>query len=188
MIRALVLLSILAFFGGCAPGLSSSLRVKPEGIELHDETSRVGSRAAGCIRIEQFLDQRKNAEIGLIDGRALVADGSVIASVERSVAKAFFAKSTGTDLCIPIQGELRDWIVVVTPEFPQSKIEGKCTLLLSVQPSEQSQGYRAIYTGNSTRSHPFADRDLVERTLDEALEECLKSAVNDDSMRRAVGW
>lgn len=188
----IVLLFLLSIFVcACAPGLGTSLGI-PSVTYQASSDNMAPPIGLSKINILPFKDQRINQELCEIDGRKLLASFNT-GEYARSLVVDYFRehKVRVSNFSTPIiDGEIHEWLSVVTPGFPLSKLNAKANLILRVYAQENKLLYTGKYYGSVSFEHPLLDQARIEESLGRAMQEALNQAFSDqgfvDSLQRGT--
>lgn len=174
--RILSLLLALSI-SACAPGLNTSLRVSQIPVSEDAPLNLSGLK----IRIDSFEDMRSTSSIAKVDGREVRAEGNVGLSVQQAVERQI--KIQGARLSLfntpSIKGTVREWRIVVKPDFPSSKANAKAAISIDLMDTEGKKIYSGNYAGNMSVENPLLLQDKVEGILGEAMLNAINRFLND---------
>lgn len=170
----------------CAPGLGTTLRV--DAFEATDATSIAIGGARMRARVGQFLDMRTRKAIGEVRGRELEPAGDVASGATRALEDEL--KRAGVELSLfeaPILvGEVQQWFVTVTPDFPTSSVEAKAKIRMQVTDKSGKVLYSGLYSGGMSQKHPWLTEDEVSHVLAQAMSFAMREALKDERLLREL--
>lgn len=193
-IFALAFLS-LTTLSGCAPKLG--LRLATPDVSLEDREDKTPNKVARGdysgvkVKVVPFLDARSSDTLAIIDGREVLSEGDLGPSVQTGFERQL--RDAGGRIALlqapTMEGEVIDWRAKVTPDFPASGVTAKAKIRVSVRDKKNKEIYRAVYSGEANKQHPFLDEDDVRANLGFAMASAIEAALADegllDSLRSA---
>ncbi|MCB0333375.1 MAG: hypothetical protein KDD55_07735 [Bdellovibrionales bacterium] len=181
--KTLLSLLLLVFLQACAPGLDRTLHVTQ--IPTSDHPSQF---IQGRLTVGHFTDSRNNLFVGTFDGKNLMAEGDVPASValafEREL-KSRHAQLVAFDAPI-LEGEVRKWIVEIHTGFPVSRIKAEAKVRIRLLQHGQVPLFRGEYEGNVTYEHPLVSQSDIEKILTESMSFAIQEALEDSRFQEAL--
>jgi len=183
------LICCLCALSACAPGFGERVNVE-ELIAIADPTP--GSPPAGerWVRVNQFTDNRPAEELVRVDGRAVQPEGLVAVRVSRAFQDLLRLRGYRVSQFhgVLLQGEVTQWVVDVSPEFPLSRAKASAAVRISALADNGRPLYAATYYGDAELSHPFLREGRVKTLLGTAMETALEGALKDQALRSAIGY
>jgi hypothetical protein len=183
MIKRVVCAVGLSVLAACAPSLGSYLVVPT----IPDPARSEGEEPVGealKVRVGSFIDARPSQTMAVIDGRSVRSDGSPGVSVQDGFQR--YLREAGGNVVLfaapTLEGEITEWKVKVTPDFPASKARATAKLTILLKSVNGQVLYRANFTGESTASHPWMDEDAIRRLLGEAMGSAIEAAVSQGEL------
>lgn len=187
IIRLRFLCALFLLVSGCAPEFGLTMRPPsvPEDTAILSQGSAV---SALRVRIGAFDDARPSKTIAVVDGREIPSQGSVGAPVQQGFEQ--YWRDSGVRVVqrdAPIiDGEVVEWRVKVSPDFPSSEAIAFAKIKLRLKDSEYHLIYTASFNGEASVSHPFLDEDQVRDVLGQAMGSAIRVAVEEESLLEAL--
>lgn len=185
-VRIVVILLASIVASSCAPSLGSRLKV-PDVFVDESKITDFDTRLPK-VKIGNFLDARREPTLAIIDGREVMPEGDISDAVREAITTAFVdsgARVTNNYAPI-IEGEIKDWQIVIKPGFPTTDLVAKSSLRVVVRDSELNQIYRATYNGESTKQHPAPGEDTIRETLSDAMAVTINEVFHDQDLKNKL--
>ena len=169
---------------GCAPGLKTVSVSKIPAIE--SDQANLGSVR---VAVRPFQDFRADQSIGIYKGTKLQADGDIGRQIQLALEDGLKAKGARLSLFnVPsISGQVTDWYVQVTDEFPSPEVQARAALKLEVFDVNQHRIYSGSYSGTAALKHPLVSQTKVEDTLGLAMKQAILEALTDPDLVAKLG-
>lgn len=178
---------LLATLSACAPDLGARLALPvipaPE-VEATADARTIPTR----VRIGEFLDARGTDVVAVIDERSVRTEGSVNRTVQaglESHLREFGVRIVPLQAAV-IEGEVLEWQVRVTPNFPTSTARATARIKVLIRDLGGSVRFRGTFSGDASMVHPFLRVHHVQEVLGQAMTSVLDEVVRDEGVRLAL--
>jgi hypothetical protein len=178
------LFAALFAVAGCAPQIG--LRIPLPNLPDPQRTvpSAVGQGEPIRVRVGSFIDGRRSDTIAVVDGREVGSEGPIGPVVQEGFERYF--RNAGASVVLfkapSIEGEVIEWRVAVTPQFPASAASAVARIKVEIRGEGARVAYRATYAGEATASHPFLSEASVRELLATAMGSAIEEAVHDEGL------
>lgn len=181
---------LLPLLGGCAPQLG--LRLTPPDVVLEDEKGGKelkGVASGAKVKIGSFLDGRSSDTLATVDGREVLTDGEVGPAVQTGFERQLRAAGARVSLLksATVEGEVVDWRARVSPDFPASSVVANAKVKVTVRSASNDVLYRATYTGEANKKHPFLGESDIQAVLGTAMASAIEAAIKDQTFLKHLG-
>lgn len=178
-------LSLVSLLSGCAPSLGLRLGAPDVALEEKEEAKVPAQTAVGAkVKVGSFLDARASDTIVVIDGREVRSEGEIGTAVQAGLERQL--REAGARIALlqapVIEGEVVEWRAKVTPNFPASEVVAKAKIKITLRGTKSEVVYRATYSGDANKTHPFLGEKDVQATLGNAMASAIGAAVKDDAL------
>jgi hypothetical protein len=154
-----------------------------------DSKDLKGAAAGAKVKIGSFLDGRSSDTLATIDGREVLTDGEVGPVVQTGLERQLRAAGARVSLLktATVEGEVVDWRARISPEFPASSVVANAKLKVSVRSASGEVVYRATYTGEANKKHPFLSEGDIQGVLGTAMASAIEAAIKDKTFLKHLG-
>ncbi len=183
---AIVAIALSLVLSACAPGLGTTLDID----RFDAPTALTTSSKSGLqVQVGKLIDARARRAVARVGSRDIEPAqdvGNVVTAALQSEIKSMGAKLALFEAPI-LTGEVREWIVTVTPDFPTSALEAKASIRLQITDQTGRVPYSGVYTGSIEEQHPWLREEQIAHALSTAMTYAIREALGDEVLLREMG-